>query len=287
MPIIAKRVDDLVSAPQESAKVLTFRPPGKDRGESSGPTTAGAEGREHPMQAYIDDSVAEGRALVFGGLIASAERWEAFMASWQRCLDDAPWDVFKMRDVTHRCRGEKLEHARRHYRAVREHAQGGLCFVVPIAPLKAAASRYGLAKTPVADPYFWAFKGIINGLAQRQRAWGLTGPVDFVFDERPEKEKETIRDVWEPYRGSVPEEVRAVTGRPPVFADDEDVLPLQAADMWVWSCRRTWLDNGGMIPPDSYPVPWGERGDIPQMILQWTAADIDKDLARVAKDLGL
>ena len=239
------------------------------------------------MQAYIDDSVAEGRALVFGGLIASAERWEAFATSWQRCLDDAPWDVFKMRDVSHRCTGERRKHAQRHYSAVCEHVQGGVCFVVPIDPLNAAASRYGLTETPVAKPYFWAFKGIINGLAQHQRRWGMTGPIDFIFDERPEEERQMIRDVWEPYVASVPDDVQSVTGTLPVFADDQDVLPLQAADMWVWSCRRTWLENGGVIPSDSYPVPWGERGDIPQMILQWTAEDIDKELARVSKALGL
>ena len=73
------------------------------------------------MQAYIDDSMADGRALVFGGLIASPERWEAFATSWQRCVGDAPWDIFKMRDVSHRCTGKKRRHALRHYRAVREH----------------------------------------------------------------------------------------------------------------------------------------------------------------------
>ena len=165
-----------------------------------------------------------------------------------------------MKEVSHRCTGKKLKHAQRHYRAVREHVQGGLCFVVPIGPLEAAASRYGLTGTPAAKPYFWAFKGVINGLAQNQRKWGLTGPVDFIFDERPEEEKNTIRDVWVPYLGSVPRGVRSVTGRPPEFADDREVLPLQAADMWAWSCRRTWINNGGVIPDDSFPVPWGDRG---------------------------
>ena len=94
-----------------------------------------------------------------------------------------------------------------------------------------------------------------------------------------------IRDVWTPYVASVPDDVRSVTGRLPVFADDRVALPLQAADMWVWSCRRVWVDNGGVNPDNSYRVPWGERGDIPQMIVQWTAEDIDKDLSRVAEEL--
>ena len=70
------------------------------------------------MEAYVDDSMADGQALVFGGLIASARRWEAFSIAWRRCIDNAPWDVFKMREVSYRCTGRKLEHAQRHYRAV-------------------------------------------------------------------------------------------------------------------------------------------------------------------------
>ena len=113
----------------------------------------------------------------------------------------------------------------------------------------------------------------------------MTGPVDFIFDKRPEEEENTIRDVWESYLASIPHEERSVTGTLPMFADDRDVLPLQAADMWAWSCRKTWLENDGMIPEDSYPIRWGKIGDIPQMILQWTEEDIVAELSRVSEML--
>ena len=61
---------------------------------------------------------------------------------------------------------------------------------------------------------------------------------------------------------------------------------LQAADMWAWSCGRTWLENDGTIPEGSYPVRWGKFGDIPQIILQWTAEDIDEELSRISEALG-
>lgn len=238
------------------------------------------------MQAYIDDSMNSGEVLVFGGLIASTERWEAFYVAWQQCLNDAPWDNFKMSHVWHRCRGKKLEHAKRHYRTMCEHVQGGLCFVVPIGPPEQSADRHGLKGTPCADPYYWAPKGVINGLAQNQREWGLSKPVDFIFDERPdEEEKDAILNGWNIYLATVPPEVGSVSGKPPVFADDKQVLPLQAADMWSWWCRRTWLTNNGTIPKDSYPIPWGQYGNIPQLIVQWTPEDIDQDISRVAEGL--
>ena len=90
-------------------------------------------------------------------------------------------------------------------------------------------------------------------------------------------------DVTEP--ATVPDEVRSLTGRPPMFADDRTELPLQAADMWVWWCRKTWLENDGLIPADSYPMPWGKVGDIPQMILQLTAEDMDHELSRISEAL--
>lgn len=235
------------------------------------------------MQAYIDDSMNEGEVLVFGGLIASPRRWKAFSAAWQECLNDAPWDNFKMSKVWYRCKGKKLEYATRHYRTMCEHVQGGLCFVIPIAPFEEAAALYGLSGTKFADPYFWASKGVISGLAQSQKAWGLTEAVDFVFDERPEEEKAIIRDAWNIYLATVPDEVRSVTGKRPEFADDEQELPLQAADMWVWWCRKTWRENGGTIPELSYPIPWGSYGDLPQLIMQWTAEDINYELSRAAE----
>ena len=234
------------------------------------------------MQAYIDDSMADGRALVFGGLIASSERWEAFSIAWQRCLDDAPWDVFKMKNVSHRCTGKRLEHARRHYRTMREHVHGAICFVVPLEPLARVTAQYELTATLAGKPYYWASKGIINGLAQNQKAWGLKEPVDFIFDERPEEEKVTIRYGWEIYLRTIPDDISSVTGKPPVSADDKSVLPLQAADMWAWSCRKQWLENDGLIPQNSYPIPWGSVGDIPQMVLQWTEGDIEQEISKIA-----
>ena len=188
-----------------------------------------------------------------------------------------------MSSVWRRCTGKRLEHAKRHYRTMCTHAQGGLCFVIPIDPLEKSADSYGLKGTRFADPYFWAPKGIISGLSQSQMAWGLTETVDVVFDERPEEEKVVIRDAWNLYLATVTDEVRSTTGKPPVFADDKQVLPLQAADMWSWWCRKTWLENGGTIPRDSYPIPWGIYGDLPQLIMQWTAEDIDHELSRAAE----
>lgn len=127
---------------------------------------------------------------------------------------------------------------------------------------------------------------MINSLARNQQEWGLHESVDFIFDDRPDQEKADVLDGWEVHRDTVPDEVRSIMGRRPTFADDEDVLPLQAADMWAGYCRRTWRENNGTIPEDGFPVPFGKRGDLPQLIQLWVEEDIDQELCRMAKDLS-
>lgn len=232
------------------------------------------------MQGYIDDSLAEGEVLILAGLLATVERWENFSDEWQFRLDHARWPFFKMAEAAFRDSDEVWEHTKWHYYTIRDHVQGAVCVAIPLAPLSRAARRHGLDGTPAANPYQWAFKGVLNWVARNQEEWGLDEPVDFIFDERIEGDD--VRDAWSHYLSSIPDDVRALTGRKPIFEDDRKVLPLQAADLWAWWCRKTWLDNAGRIPPNSYPVPWGQPDEIPQVILQWTPEDIDVELTRVS-----
>lgn len=233
------------------------------------------------IQAYVDDSMTDGEVLVLAGLLASVERWEAFSVAWQERLDHARWPFFHMADVWFRGSDEALEHAKWHYYTIRDHAQGAICMTVPLFPLRLAAIKFGLAGTAAANPYTWAIKGLVNNLAAHGHTWGLQEPVDFIFDERP-KEENDVREVWDHYISTLSEEVRNMTGRKPIFENDKKVLPLQAADMWAWWCRKTWRDNGGIIPADAFPIPWGSVGEIPQFTLQWAADEIHDELARVA-----
>ena len=62
---------------------------------------------------------------------------------------------------------------------------------------------------------------------------GLTEPVDYIFDERPNAgEKQDVLEGWDVFGRTLSDGVRSNLGRRPVFADDKQELPLQAADMW-------------------------------------------------------
>ena len=185
------------------------------------------------MKAYIDDSMSDGEVLVFGGLISTTEEWEAFSLEWRQYLEDERIQVFKMKKAAHK-------HAKRLYRMICDHAKAGICFVVPIAPLEKAAGRLWADRKLLAKPYFWAFEGVINCLAQKHREWGLTEPVDFIFDNRPEEED--VLEGWEVHRDTVPDEVRSIMGRRPVFADDEKCCPCKQL-----TCGCGGVDKLGLI----------------------------------------
>jgi hypothetical protein len=235
-------------------------------------------------QAYIDDSMADGKVLILGGLVSAVPAWEAFSIEWDSRCRHAGWPVFKMAEAWDRRHNEVIwEHTKWHYFTIRDHVGGAICIAVPLMPLAESARKYGLTGTPAANPYSWAFKGIISGVSKNQERWGLSDPIDFIFDER--KEENQVRDGWKMFADTMPGHQRHILGRKPIFEDDQNVRPLQGADMWAWWCRKTWLDNGGTIPPRSYPIPWGTVDEIPQIILQWSAKQIDAELARVASVL--
>jgi len=217
-----------------------------------------------------------GRVLVMGALVANPDRWEKFSDEWQERLDVAPWNVFKMAEVWDRGGDQSMECAKWHYYTIRDHVQGGIAVAIPIKPLEAAANDFDLPQ--LKNPYIWGIKGMINFTAQFQREWGLHEPVDFIFDERNEERE--VRAAWDIYVATIPPLERQVTGRKPMFEDDEHVLPLQGADMWAWWCRRQWLERGDFTH-DEFPILWGKTGDIPRMSCTWGEPDIRKEFSMI------
>jgi hypothetical protein len=165
-----------------------------------------------------------------------------------------------------------LEHAKWHYFTLKKFVQGAITMVVPIEPLKRIALASGLPE--YSNPYMWVIKGIINLTAQYQREWGAKQPIDFIFDSRGEENY--VRDAWEFYIETIPYSERSISGHKPIFEDDENTLPLQAADMWAWWSRRKWLEKR-TVQHDEFPIPWGQLNDLPSMAFEWTEADIQQE----------
>lgn len=192
------------------------------------------------MQAFIDDSVEQGRVLVLAGYISTAEKWAKFSNEWQSRLDHAGWSRFKMAEIA---TSQRPEVSGWFYRAIEDHVEAFVAVAVDITALKQAVDEVGVRPRDrpgyLENPYVMAFRAIQDFTIQHQHELGITEPIDFIFDERGEEKQ--VREGYEIFREFCRDDLKPLIGRAPRFESDDDFLPLQAADLLAWHVRRHWL----------------------------------------------
>jgi hypothetical protein len=79
---------------------------------------------------------------------------------------------------------------------------------------------------------------------------GLSGPVDFYFDDMHHTTYMEIYRMWHLRKKHLPAWYRRRLGQlhPPM--DDKSTLPLQAADLFSWLYRRHYQETADGIPED-------------------------------------
>lgn len=204
------------------------------------------------LQAFVDDSASDvgDKRLFLAAYINGADQWTAFSDAWDRKLRESPAiEYFKMSEA-HSGRGQfdgwaEPERDRKVLglaQVIRDHRPWSVhCSV--------SREQYGRIVAPVAplglkNAYFACFWDVMQVTAQYHLALEIEGvpPVDFVFDEQGGLGLDAV--TWYEWlkAGQVPE-VRSLLGATPVFHDDKQVVPLQAADMLAWHLRR-WHERG-------------------------------------------
>lgn len=213
------------------------------------------------LQAFMDESWndAEG-TFVIAGHIASAENWAKFSADWESILPfgvrdkDGSWH-FKAKEMNSPA---GLERTQAFWRVIEKHVLMSLSCRINRRELTRARDRIHVPNLEinwgyVLNPYLVAFRVLMDGFhgwrTKIEEFVPLSETVDFYFDERAEKKQ--IREAWDEYMSSRPEEIRAFYGNEPRFEDDKKFLPLQAADLWAWWVRR-WHAEGH---PEKMEIP--------------------------------
>ena len=124
--------------------------------------------------------------------------------------------------------------------------------IVHIEPLKRLAALGGWPKQ-AANPYYHAVTTLISGVARAQMQQGITDEkIDWIFDERL-MEQGNLLSVWEALVHDAPDDVKPMIGSTPVFRKDDQVLPLQAADLEAWWMRRRAMEKLKGLPRLEYP----------------------------------
>lgn len=215
------------------------------------------------MQAFIDDSAdrTADQVLVMAGYIASVETWAAFSAEWDDYLRVLGIDAFKMSSdlgpSTDPDRWLKYGHL---YRIIERHLSSGVAVAIEVDPLKRVVSELGLPDH-LLNPYVLGYRSLLEGTAQYQGDLGIEEPIDFVFDERPETEKQSVRSGLEILKQREKLGYRHRFGVEPRFEKDEFFPPLQAADMLAWIVRRHWMKYRTITKTMGLEFPWRPTTD--------------------------
>lgn len=211
------------------------------------------------LVAYIDDSVGGGdRVNVLGGLMATADSWELFSEEWRSALrsdNPKPIEFLKMTHAMARRgqfdgfseeqRDEKLQALAD---ITRNHAIFTQVAAVSVADFKRAfkgvrvgrwikkGTRRERKDLKPMNPYYLLFHKIIKDGCNFVQDAGLSGPIDYIFDCQG-KPGRMCAEAYERITPDSPGAIRDLLGRPPLFCDDKEFVPLQAADAvsWVWS----------------------------------------------------
>ncbi len=202
------------------------------------------------IQAYIDESGCKGqnKILAFAGFIGEAEEWARFSGLWVACLSNAPAiSYFRMNEAAklegqfarwkQRARDEKLRELARVINAVRVRC---IHYAIDLPAFEKGMAEHWVK--PLSNPYFLGFTRMLAGVCVDVLDWGHKEQIEIIFDHhiifapRVRLWYPLWKEMWDV---DYPE-LAAIYPTEPLFRDDKEFVPLQAADMMAWLFRRDY-----------------------------------------------
>ena len=223
-------------------------------------------------QAYIDDSGNSSSSPIFvlGGFIAPIDKWQSFSTEWQAALDAPPTlEYFKMKEAarlkdqfhprkgwTHELRDQRID---RFADIIHKHAHLRVSIALRNSDFKKylrsiPAVNRGLAAD---TPYITLLSLMMVAVAHSRESYNLTEPIDFIFDEQDGIEEE-LGHFWPSTKrkseNAINNFLRDSFQHMPLFRDEKEFLPLQAADLYAWQVRRHLNNNSSLYMPPSHTL---------------------------------
>jgi hypothetical protein len=100
--------------------------------------------------------------------------------------------------------------------------------------------------TPLDQPYFWMFSDMIMRASYQVLALGEAEPYEIIFDEN--KIFGAQAKAWYPLFRELTKardpRIHEILPIDPMFKSDDEFIPLQAADIFAWLCRRNVSGEG-------------------------------------------
>lgn len=214
-------------------------------------------------QAFIDDSSGPSGEFVLAGYIATAETWEKFSKEWEELLPSGTLAKndkyhFKMSEMA--MVSERMKRVPAFYWIIEKYDLLPISCRINLRDFERALQRvktmflthfnktvhFGVQK----NPYVFTFSMLLDNFHYRRNEFAdaipLTEKVDFIFDNQ--SDKTLILGAWDSYLAVQQDEIQPYYGATPQFEDDQEFLPLQAADFWAWWVRE-WYEEDEFHPP--------------------------------------
>lgn len=198
------------------------------------------------LQVYIDDSqkVLGRKRLFMAGYINSIPAWDEFTYDWEACLAAKRRIEYFKSTEANGMRGQfkgwgKLDRdikVQRLASVISRSNPWSFHVSIDLKSFKEAFHKKGVP-WGFRQPYWLAFEAAIGKVPEIANYLDVDGPVDFIFDSQNQIHR-SASALWECVKESQPDDVKSRLGEMPIFRDDKDVLPLQAADMLAWHVQR-------------------------------------------------
>jgi len=196
-------------------------------------------------QAYVDESggPGAGHILLLSACILEYPAWVSFSDDWDRALRAEPAIThFHTREARNRqgdfARWKAIDVDKKVISLteviLRHNPHVFTCWV---SEEDHAVTVEANGVPDVRHAYFTCFMTILYKVAEYQAHRGITTPADFIFDEKGDIGLEAL--LWYSFIKKIARPgVQKLMGATPIFRNDEQILPLQAADLVAWHKRR-------------------------------------------------
>jgi hypothetical protein len=207
-----------------------------------------------PVQVFADESSDDGQSghFVMAGLLSHSENWAAFSDEWDICLRSEPRiEYFKMSEAAscsgqfHRFRdnpGARDKKLRALAHIINRHVRVATCSVID---LKAHSETWAKAlPKPNSEPYFWPFQNTMTAACLELWDLGWRERFEMIFDENVifGPRAKSLYPLMKACGGLLEPQAVELLPIDPLFRNDRDFLPLQAADLFAWWCRKKHTD---------------------------------------------
>jgi hypothetical protein len=200
---------------------------------------------------------------VLGGFISSIEKWERFSDAWAAELA-APPAIRLYKNSQAMSRTD--EFAGWSYTDVQNKVSRLVAIIVSHVMYRIHVSinhtefekfmKFNEFEI-LTDPYYTLFLSIIGMVIIALDKQDERHPVSFIFDEQGSigfKALEMARIINQNVRLHFTESEAQLLVGLPTFADDKQMMPLQAADLYAGNVRRVYLDNKTLYMPLRQPM---------------------------------